>query len=146
MKNRFNKIKYNVKRLKPRPEDIELNKCTHEIFDKETGECPVCGVIVSPDTNFNDNDLLLAAQNVIDHLESMKMIANACMSKKEIKAAQKYFDMIPLLQNVDVLLDICKEELNNTDLDIVDLYEPIDHFDYDELNDIVDDSEDKDSE
>lgn len=136
MKNKFNKTKYNIERLKPRPEDIELNKCTHEIFDKDDGKCAVCETVVSPNIIFNQMELWQAIETVSDHLECMKMIVNSCMSRKEAKAAQKYFDMIPLLNNLEVLYDICIDELNTTDLDIIDLYEPLNIFsDNEELGD-----------
>lgn len=132
MKRKFNKVKYNIKKLQLRPEDIEANKCTHEVFSKEDGECAECGIVVNPDVCFDEENFTKAVDIVITHLESMKMIVNTCMTKGEIKAAQKYFNMIPLLHNIDTLYDICIEELNNTELDIVDLYEPID---YDKMED-----------
>lgn len=119
---KFNKEKHNIKRLQPRVEDIELNKCTHEIFDKTTGECALCGTKVSIDFSwFKENEFTESIDNVIDELESMKMIINSCMGDKEIKAAQKYFNMIPLLKNIGALYDICKENVCISSLDTVDL-------------------------
>jgi hypothetical protein len=40
------------------------------------------------------------------------------LSKKEFKAAKKYFDMIPLLKNIDSLYHICNEELANDYLEL----------------------------
>lgn len=135
MRNKFNKEKYNIKRLEVRDEDIERNKCTHEIFDKESGECAICGTEVNPNAPwFNEDELISAVDTVIDHLETMKMIVNSCMSKKEIRAAQEYFDMIPLLNNIDTLYNICMEEFNNANLDIVGTYNTIT---YDEFENII---------
>lgn len=126
---KFNKIRYNIKRLKPRVEDIELNKCTHKMYCKEDGLCGYCGTQVSPDNIFDENGLELAAaaDTIIDYLECMKMIVNNCMSNKEIRATKKYFNMIPLLNNIDTLYDMCIDALNRTELEIVDLYESIEY-------------------
>ena len=121
---KFNKEKYNTKRLQPRIEDIELNKCTHEVFDKTTGECAECGTKVNISfTLIDENEFIYSVNDVIDQLESMKMIVNSCMNKQEIKAAQKYFDMIPLLKNINTLYDICKNEVELSTLDEIDLGE-----------------------
>lgn len=126
MKLKFNKEKYNIKRLQPRAEDIEVNKCTHEIFSKEDGQCAVCNTVVDPNMCLDEELLTSSVDIIITHLHCMKMVVNSCMGKKEIKAAQKYFDMIPLLQNIDALYNICIEEFNNTVLDTVELNERID--------------------
>lgn len=127
MINTFNKIKYNIKKLKPRAEDIVLNKCTHAIFCKEDGKCASCKTTVDPNVCLNETELNYAVEVIVNHLECMKMITNICMSKKEIRAAKKYFKMIPLLKNLYILYDICNDEMQSTDLNVVDLHEPLKH-------------------
>lgn len=114
MKRDFNKILYNIKRLKPKPEDIEANKCHHCIDEEKDDDiCILCGTEIERDLNFNN--LTYHSNMVIQYLESMKMIANCSLTKKELKAAQKYFDMIPLLKNISNLYNICSEEQENLD-------------------------------
>lgn len=101
----FNKNLYNAKKLKPKAEDIELNKCMHIVED--SNECLICGTIVNRILDINE--LIDHSNNIINYLETMKMIAGYAFSKKELKTAQKYFDMIPLLKNINSLYDICNE-------------------------------------
>lgn len=133
MRNKFNKTKYNINMLKPTPESIEKNKCTHEVFAVEDGSCLTCGVNASPKKCLNPDKLIEAKATMIEHLQCMKMVANSCLSKKEIKAAQKYFDMIPLLEKIDVLYNICADALDDHTLDdVTDLYDELEYVDDDE--------------
>ena len=115
---KFNKMKFNIKKLKPLPEAIELNKCIHTLLDEETGECAVCKNKIKLELP-TESDILNASTCIVNSLETMKMIVNSCMSKKEIRAAQKYFDMIPLLNNISSLYEICTEELKTANFDVV---------------------------
>ena len=128
MKRKFSREKFIIESLKPRPEDIIFNRCTHQIFDKETGECATCKTIINPNMCFDKTELMTATDTVIENLECMKMIVNSCMDKKVVRAAQKYFDMIPLLQNIYALYDICNEELEDSNLETVDLDGGDDNF------------------
>lgn len=105
MKNKFNKTAYNIKKLIPREEDIEFNKCTHTT--DENGVCYLCGIEM--ELNINLNDLVNSTNVLISYLETMKMIANSSLRKKEFKVAKEYFDMIPLLKNITALYDICSD-------------------------------------
>lgn len=107
----FDKANYNVKRLKPKAEDIELNKCRHMINSADDDKCILCGTDI--DIELSSNELIYAADTLVDYLESMKLIANYFLSNKENRAAQKYFNMIPLLKNITELYIICSEEVNN---------------------------------
>lgn len=103
---RFNKTEYNVKRLQPREEDIELNKCTHKDID-ENNKCICCRTPIELELDIND--LMDVTSIIISYLESMKIIASGTFSKKEYKEAKKYFDMIPLLKNIGSLYNICSD-------------------------------------
>lgn len=112
MRNRFNKRNYNIKRLQPSADEIELNRCTHIVdVESEKYECLLCGTIIKQ--NLDIENFINSAFNVAEYLETMKMVANNSLSRKEYKAAQKYFDMIPYLRNIRALYNIC-EEANNT--------------------------------
>lgn len=102
----FNTEKYNLARLKPLAIDVELNKCTHSSFNEATGHCEECGV--APIIEMDMASLAIATKVVIGHIETYKMIGK-CLTKKERKLAQKYFDMIPLLKNLNSLHDVCEE-------------------------------------
>lgn len=124
MFSKFSKAKYNARRLRPRAEDIVFNLCTHEIIDKEEGLCAICGTEVDLKYNFyQTGDIERAAETLINSLECMKMITNSCLSKKEKKAAQYYFDIIPLLKNITTLHDICSEALESASFDEVDVFD-----------------------
>lgn len=113
MKTNFNIRKRNIKRLRPRPEDIELNKCTHYLG--EDGRCSICGIEL--ETEIVLEDLYTSSETIIDYLETLKMLSEYVLTKKERKAAQRYFNMIPLLKNIIGLYDVCNdanwEYLNN---------------------------------
>ena len=104
----FKQQKYNIKRLQPKVRDIELNKCTHCIEEDDL-ICWICGEEI--ELNLNYNELIESADTIIRQLETMKFISNLTMTKKEFKAAKKYFDMIPLLKNITELYNICDENL-----------------------------------
>lgn len=119
MKRKFNKAKFNIKRLSPHKEDIEKNKCTHDIFAAEDGECQECGTFIN--TDLKSDELLMASAKLIQYLETMKMVINNSeLSKSEIRAAKKYTDIIPLLKNINALYDICKEQIENSSVIPVD--------------------------
>jgi hypothetical protein len=42
----------------------------------------------------------------------MKMVSANLLTSKEFKAAKQYFDMIPLLKNIESIYNICKDEFN----------------------------------
>lgn len=113
MKKQFNEEKYNIKKLQPKATDLELNKCTHLYFDKDSGECMMCGYKL--DFNIHDlEELQKSANYLIKNLETFKTILCSCGSVKEIAAAKKYFDMIPLLKNIDALHSIGIDMLINS--------------------------------
>ena len=124
MRTSFNEEMYNTKRLQPRNEHIEFNKCTHAVIN-ENNKCVLCGTELK--LALKSSELLHSADVIIDYLESMKMLSNG-MSKKECKAAQKYFDMIPLLKNINNLYDICNEKSNQLNEIYEELYKS-DEFD-----------------
>ena len=104
MNKRFNLIKCNAKKLKPKREHVKMNKCTHSIVNNDN-VCLVCGWNINTDLNLDE--FLRSADVVADYLETMKMIiSNTCCTRAERKAAQKYFNMIPLLSNIESLYKI----------------------------------------
>jgi len=107
MRKIFNQIKYNVKKLKPSNVDIERNKCTHYEYSEYDGTCSICGIKIN--LKIDREDMIKSSNNLISYLETLKMIVNNYGSKKEIKAAQKYFDMIPLLLHISNLHDVGNE-------------------------------------
>ena len=119
MKKQFDQEKYNVKKLQPKATDIELNKCTHLYFDKDSGECLMCGYNL--DFNVHDlEELQKSANYLVKNLETFKTILYSCGSIKEIVAAKKYFDMIPLLKNIDALHSIGIDMLINSSQDPIE--------------------------
>ena len=102
MKKLFNQEKLNIERLKPKAEDVELNKCDHMLIDEETSTCTICGKHITCNIAY-DEETNKAVNTIIDMLESLKMVMNEVSSKKELKVAQSYFDMIPLLKNLSSL-------------------------------------------
>jgi hypothetical protein len=117
---RFNEEKYFVKKLQPKATDIELNKCTHECFDKDTGECALCSYMLKFDIH-DEEELYKSVKYLIERLETFKTIMYSCGSAKEIAAAKKYFDMIPLLKNIGSLNDICIDKFINSNQEVVDI-------------------------
>ena len=110
--DKFNHEKLNIARLKPNATDVELNKCTHMFIDEETSTCTVCGKHITCDIAF-DEETSKAIDLVIDKLESLKMVMNELSSKKELKIAQPYFDMIPLLKNLESLQNVVVDDYTN---------------------------------
>ena len=106
----FNKEKLNIETLKPQAKDIELNKCTHIMYDEDTKICEDCGVNLN--LELSEDELITMANNLITYLETLKMVINLCGSKKEIRAMQKYFNMIPLLKNIKNVHYVCEESHN----------------------------------
>jgi hypothetical protein len=102
--------KYHTTKMQPKLEDIELNKCIHNAENIDS-KCPICGSKI--DTNMDLEKLLSSADTLISYLETMKMVSNTVLTSKEIKAAQKYFDMIPLLKNIESIYNICKDEFEH---------------------------------
>ena len=103
---RFNKQEYNIKRLQPKAEDIEINRCPHKEIDDES-KCTCCKTLIETDLDLST--LLCVAETMISYLESMKIVASDVLTNKEFKEANKYFNMIPLLKNIGNLYDICSE-------------------------------------
>ena len=105
----FNKEKFNIERLQPQKEIIEMNNCTH--LNLKNNRCEDCGIYLEEEMNLDE--LVEAGQVITGYLETMKMVANVTLSKKEMKVAQKYFDMLPLLYNLTELYEVCEEEYGN---------------------------------
>ena len=117
---KLNKITSNVKKLKPNKIHMELNKCNHIVENFEQDTCPICNAEITPKLSIGHLEDI--TNDLVKYLETMKMITNCTLSKTEIKATKKYFDMIPLLKNINALYDICYNEyelylsvLNNDD-------------------------------
>ena len=124
----FNEEKFNVKKLQPKATDIELNKCTHECFDKYTGECALCGYKLHFDIH-DPKELYKSVNYLIEKLEAFKTIMYSCGSDKEISAAKKYFDIIPLLKNIDSLHNICLSQFISSSVYVVEDEPDIDSID-----------------
>lgn len=101
----FSSEKLNIERLKPKAIDIELNKCTHLSIDEQTSTCTICGKHVSCNIAF-DEETDKAIALIIDKIESLKMVMSELGTSKELKIAQPYFNMIPLLNNLESLQDV----------------------------------------
>ena len=105
---KFSKEKYTISKLKPKPLTVEANKCTHQNYNIDDNYCTECGRELN--LNLDHVNLLVHTSEVVNYLETFKMLMNAYGTRKEIKAAQKYFDMIPLLLNIGKLHDVCREK------------------------------------
>ena len=135
--SKFNKTKYNIRRLQPAAVDVELNKCNHLLdSESESYDCVLCGININP--NLNIDKIKTSASILVEQLETLKIVANGCLNRRELKECQKYFDMIPLLKNIGALYSVCEDSnIINTEDD-----------EYDELDfstDSAKDSEEKDT-
>jgi hypothetical protein len=112
---KIKKSKFNVEKLKPA--DNMWDKCGHSVFCQETGECDICGAILN--TKINADKLEESIEYIISSLEYYKMIMyNTKSTKAEIKAANKYFKMIPLLENIFSLSNVCDDKLKKYSMDV----------------------------
>lgn len=105
-RRKFNPDRANYEAIKPSKYDKELNKCTHPDVD-EAGICRICDSVLNTDMELGE--LEIAASTLISYLESMKMQINKSCSSRKIKhEANKYFDMIPYLENITDLYEVCR--------------------------------------
>lgn len=105
-RRKFNPNRANYEAIKPSKYDKELNKCTHPDVD-ETGICRICDSVLNTDMKLGE--LEIAASTLISYLESMKMQINKSCSSRKIKhESNKYFDMIPYLENITDFYEVCR--------------------------------------
>ena len=105
-RRKFNQDRANYEAIKPSRYDKELNKCAHPDVD-EAGICKVCDSVLNTDMDLGE--LEMTACTLVSYLESMKMQINKSCNNRKIKhEANKYFDMIPYLENITDLYEVCR--------------------------------------